>query len=187
MIRTVKTTKRRQFGNAAHFGGEKMARKNKRLKTEYHRGLGFDPRKYITVPVHHAVRSTPEHTPQRGEIWFADLGSHPNSSVQGGIRPVVIVSNDIGNAHADTVNIVPMTRHLKKPELPCHTKLSPECITDARQLLDTSMILAEQITTIGKKCLCNYVGKIADKAVLHRIDKAVAAQLGIERSNAECL
>jgi len=105
-----------------------MARKNKRLKTEYHRGLGFDPRKYITVPVHHAVRSTPEHTPQRGEIWFADLGSHPNSSVQGGIRPVVIVSNDIGNAHADTVNIVPMTRHLKKPELPCHTKLSPECI-----------------------------------------------------------
>ena len=164
-----------------------MARKNNRLKTEYHRGLGFDPRKYITLPVHHSVRSAPEHTPQRGDIWFADLGSHPNSSVQGGIRPVVIVSNNIGNAHADTVNIVPMTRHLKKPELPCHTKLSPECITDASQLLDTSMILAEQITTIGKNRLRSYVGKIADTAVLHRIDTAVAAQLGIERSNVECL
>ena len=71
-----------------------MARKNKRLKTEYHRELGFDPRKYITAPVQHR---TAEHRPQRGDIWFADLGSHPDSSVQGGIRPVIILSNDMGS------------------------------------------------------------------------------------------
>ena len=164
-----------------------MARKNNRMKTEYHRGLGFDPRKYISTPASHLTHRESDRIPQRGDIWFANLGSHPQSSVQSGCRPVIVVSNDIGNAHSETVNVVPMTRHLKKPELPCHMELNPDCITDARQLLDTSMVLAEQITTIGKNLLFNYVGKIVDTAVLHRINAAVAAQLGIERSNTECL
>ena len=164
-----------------------MARKNNRLKTEYHRGLGFDPRKYITAPVHHTVRSTPEHTPQRGDIWFADLGSHPNSSVQGGIRPVVIVSNNIGNAHADTVNIVPMTRHLKKPELPCHTQLDPDSISDIQQRLDPSMVLTEQLTTISKLLLRSYAGHISDDEAMNRIETSIIAQLALERSVPECL
>ena len=100
-----------------------MARKNNRMKTEYHRGLGFDPRKYISAPMQRTSYVLPDRTPQRGDIWFANLGTHPNSSVQSGTRPVVIISNDIGNSHADTVNVIPMTRHLKKPELPCHTQL----------------------------------------------------------------
>lgn len=163
-----------------------MARKNKRMKTEYHRGLGFDPRKYISAPVQRTAYILPDRTPQRGDIWFANLGTRPNSSVQGGTRPVIIVSNNIGNAHSDTVNVVPMTRHLKKPELPCHTKLYPNSITDTHQLLDTSMVLAEQIATISKYALRNYVGHISDADVMQRIDAAVAAQLGIERS-AKCL
>ena len=163
-----------------------MARKNNRMKTEYHKGLGFDPRKYITSPVQNIVRRTQNRTPQRGEVWFADLGTHPNSSVQGGCRPVIILSNNIGNAHADTVNVVPMTRHLKKPELPCHTEISPDSISDKRQLLETSMILVEQITTISKYALRSYAGKITDSTVLSAIDTAIIAQLGIERSNAEC-
>ncbi len=166
-----------------------MARKNNRLKTEYHRGLGFDPRKYITkpsTPIYHKHPDT-DRTPQRGDIWFANLGNHPYSSVQSGCRPVIVISNNIGNAHADTVNVLPLTRHMKKPELPCHTELSPGDIIDTHQILDTSMILAEQITTIGKNTLLNYVGKIADTAVMHRIDHAVLTQLGLERSNAECL
>ncbi len=168
-----------------------MARKNNRMKTEYHRGLGFDPRKYILTP----IRRTPSpyqfkvdsRTPQRGEVWFADLGRHPNSSVQGGCRPVIILSNNIGNAHADTVNIVPMTRHLKKPELPCHTEISPDDVMDKHQLLETSMVLAEQVTTISKYALRNYAGRITDSGVLSRIEQSVAAQLGIERRTAECL
>lgn len=157
-----------------------MARKNNRLKTEYHRGLGFDPRKYITAPaklVHHK-QTEASRTPQRGDIWFANLGSHPQSSVQSGCRPVIVISNNIGNAHADTVNVLPLTRHMKKPDLPCHTELTPGDITDTHQILDTSMILAEQITTIGKNTLLNYVGKIADTAVLNRIDHAMLTQLG---------
>ena len=156
-----------------------MARKNKRLKTEYRKGLGFDPRKYISEPLLHTVHIDDERTPQRGEVWFADLGNHKNSSVQGGVRPVIIVSNNIGNVHADTVNIVPMTRHQKKIALPCHIQISPYKIADKQQMLDVSMVLAEQITTISKYALKKYAGKIEDKAVLERINAAVAVQLSI--------
>ena len=85
-----------------------MARKNNRMKTEYHRGLGFDPRKYMTSYSHQTRCEsipTPDRAPKRGDIWFARLGTHPNSSVQGGTRPVIIISNDLGNEHADTVNV----------------------------------------------------------------------------------
>ena len=167
-----------------------MARKNNRLKTEYHRGLGFDPRKYITAPTKpvHYKHPVTDRTPQRGDIWFANLGSHPQSSVQSGCRPVIVISNNIGNAHADTVNVLPLTRHMKKPELPCHTELTPGDITDTHQILDTSMILAEQITTIGKNTLLNYVGKIADIAVMQRIDHAVLTQLGLShKEECKCL
>lgn len=158
-----------------------MARKNRRMKNEYRKGLGFDPRKYITSQHTHSPYQfkVDSRIPQRGEVWFADLGSHPDSSVQGGCRPVIILSNNIGNAHADTVNIVPMTRHLKKPELPCHTEISPDDITDKRQFLETSMILAEQVTTISKYALRNYVGRITDSGMMSRIEQSVAAQLGI--------
>jgi mRNA interferase MazF len=154
------------------------------MKNEYRKGLGFDPRKYITASAQHTPSlyqfKVDSRIPQRGEVWFADLGRHPNSSVQGGCRPVIILSNNIGNAHADTVNIVPMTRHLKKPELPCHKEISPDDITDKQQLLETSMILAEQITTISKYALRNYAGRITDSGVLSRIEQSVASQLGIE-------
>ena len=164
-----------------------MARKNNRLKTEYHRGLGFDPRKYISAPVHHTAYVLPERTPQRGDSWFANLGTHPNSSVQSGTRPVIIISNDLGNEHADTVNIIPMTRHLKKPELPCHTHLFPDSISDLHQHLDPSMILAEQLTTVSKHALRSYAGHISDADAMNRIEAAVIAQLFLERRHSECL
>lgn len=164
-----------------------MARKNNRLKTEYHRGLGFDPRKYISAPVHHTAYVLPERTPQRGDIWFANLGTHPNSSVQSGTRPVVIISNDIGNSHADTVNVIPMTRHLKKPELPCHTQLDPHSVIGGSQLLAPSMVLAEQLTTISKYALRTYAGHISDDEAMNRIETAVIAQLSLERRYSKCL
>ncbi len=163
-----------------------MARKNRRMKIEYHRGLDFDPKKYISAPSRKVIGNAPQRLPMRGDIWFADLGGHPDSSVQGGIRPVIVLSNNIGNAHADTVNVVPMTRHLKRPELPCHTELHPDSITDKRQFLDVSMVLAEQLTTISKYALRSYAGHISDAVTLEKIGKAIAAQLGMERSPAKC-
>ena len=172
-----------------------MARKNNRMKTEYHRGLGFDPRKYIKPYPrynHVSLGMVTDRTPQRGDVWFASLGSHANTSVQGGTRPVIIISNDIGNAHADTVNVVPMTRHLKKPELPCHTQLDPGSISDNRQSLDPSMVLAEQLTTISKYSLRSYAGHISDDEAMNRIEAAVLSQLALEhlhreRSATKCL
>ncbi|MBR2087283.1 MAG: type II toxin-antitoxin system PemK/MazF family toxin [Oscillospiraceae bacterium] len=152
-----------------------MARKNNRMQSEYHRSLGFDPKKYTT-----AAPAASDRAPQRYDIWFASLGCQPNTSVQGGTRPVIIISNDLGNAHAETVNVVPMTRHLKKPELPCHTQLDPDSITDKHQPLDPSMVLAEQLTTISKYALRSYAGHITDADTIRRIEAAVTAQLGLE-------
>ncbi len=158
-----------------------MTSKNKRMKNEYRRGLGFDPREYISAPDRNSEHENNNvRTPQRGDIWFANLGSHPYSSVQSGCRPVIVISNNIGNTHSDTVNIILMTRHLKKPDLPCHTEITPDHISDKRQLLDTSMVLAEQVTTISKYALRNYVGKIEDTTALSAINTAVASQLGIK-------
>ena len=159
-----------------------MPRKNHRMKSEYHDTLGFDPKKYTTVP-----QNAPDRIPQRGDIWFASLGLRPAGSVQGGTRPVIILSNDIGNAHAGTVNVIPMTRHLKKPELPCHTQLDPDSITDMRISLDSSMVLAEQLTTISKYALRSYAGHISDDEAMNRIETAVLSQLALERRETVCL
>ena len=91
-----------------------------------------------------------------------------------------IVSNDTGNTHAETINVLPMTRHLKRPNLPCHTQLDPDAVTNVYQRLDTSMILAEQITTISKSQLRNFAGKITDEKLLNQIDQAVSTQLGLD-------
>ena len=175
-----------------------MGRKNKRKKTDYPDGLGFNAWKYIrprfgasratgaythlgasTVPTTGGRTMSEMKSPQRGDIWFAALDSHAGTSIQGGCRPVLVVSNNIGNTHAETLNVLPMTRHLKKPNLPCHTELDPDAISDKRQTMDYSMILAEQITTIGKDQLRNYVGHIQDDALLSAINRAIAMQLGL--------
>ncbi len=166
-------------------GEENLGRKNRRNPIDYQKGLGFDPRKYIRPQNQLLPRSTGQAAeqsliaPKRGEVWFADLGEHTWTSVQEGCRPVVIVSNDMGNRYADTVNVVPLTRHLKRPELPCHTKISDSDLDDAKQTLDASMVLTEQITTISKRQLRNYVGRIDDPAAMGRINRAIGEQLDL--------
>ena len=118
--------------------------------------------------------------PRRGDIWFADLGDHTGTSVQGGYRPVLVISNDISNSCAETVNVVPLTRHLKKPGLPCHMILDSDDVMDSEQSLDDSMLLAEQITTIGKPQMRSYVGRVEDKEVLTQISHAVITQLALQ-------
>ena len=81
--------------------------------------------------------------------------------------------------------MLPMTRHLKRQGLPCHTKLDPEKIQDLQQTLDTSMILAEQVTTISKSALRNYVGYVSDYALMDQVDRAVSMQLGISDVTAD--
>ena len=179
-----------------------MGRKNKRKKSEYRRRLGFNPMKYIStaaqstrnsapvaptipaptdtvLPVRVLPVTTAERTPQRGDIWFADLIGCPGTCVQRGIRPVLVVSNDMGNTHSTIVNVLPMTSHLKKPHLPCHTLLEPGDVADSRFALRESEVQAEQITTIGRLQLKNYVGRVEDTEVLNRITQAVISQLAL--------
>ena len=159
-----------------------LGRKNRRKKTEYRSRLGFNPGKYVSKSncTHGVHTLTHENRmPHRGDIWFADLGSHPGTSIQAGCRPVFIVSNDIGNSYAETLNVLPMTRHLKKLGLPCHVELNPGIVKDTRQELDFSMILAEQITTISKLQLRNYVGRVEDTELLAAIEQAICEQFSL--------
>ena len=160
-----------------------MGRKNKREKTEYRDKLGFNPWKYIQANTAEGQSrdrySKTIRTPQRGDIWFVDLDPHVGNSVQGGCRPVLVVSNNIGNTHAETLNVLPMTRQMKKPNLPCHTQLAPDVVADKHQTLDVSMILAEQITTISKDQMKNYVGHVQDEVLLNAVNHAVSLQLGL--------
>lgn len=154
-----------------------MGRKNRRKREDYTRPLRIYPRKCVT----HNDNS--RKTPQRGEIWFAELGTHFGTRIQGGCRPVIVVSNDMGNLHAETVNVLPMTRHLKKPDLPCHTVLDPTVISDTRQVLDPSLVLAEQATTIDKAQLRNYVGRVEDGSLLNSINSAITSQLALSETD----
>ena len=179
-----------------------MGRKNRRKKSEYRRRLGFNPMKYISSGAQSAVNSAPvaptipaptdtvlpapslpvattDRTPQRGDIWFADLIGCPGTCVQRGLRPVLVVSNDAGNTYSGILNVLPLTSHLKKPHLPCHTLLEPGNVADSRYHFVDSMIQAEQITTIGRLQLKNYVGRVEDTEVLNRITQAVISQLAL--------
>lgn len=118
--------------------------------------------------------------PQRGDIWFAKLGNHYGTSVQSGIRPVLIVSNDTGNHHSKTVTVLPMTTKMKKPELPTHVYLDDsDCTRTGQQAFEPSMILAEQITTIGKSALLDWVCQVGCKGKMVEIEQAVRAQLDL--------
>ena len=177
-----------------------MGRKNKRKKSEYRRRLGFNPMKYIgkAAKVQNQVRSEPtapistvqtdtvarvttaERTPQRGDIWFADLIGCPGTCVQRGIRPVLVVSNDMGNNHSTIVNVLPMSSQIKKMYLPSHTQLEPRDVADSRFAFRESVVQAEQITTIGRLQLKNYVGRVEDTEVLNQITQAVISQLALQ-------
>ena len=176
-----------------------MGRKNKRKKSEYRRRLGFNPMKYIgsgariqstinpapvapivTVQTDTVARvTTAERTPQRGDIWFADLIGCPGTCVQRGIRPVLVVSNDMGNTHSTIVNVLPMSSQIKKMYLPSHTQLEPRDVADSRFAFRESVVQAEQITTIGRLQLKNYVGRVEDTEVLNQITQAVISQLAL--------
>ena len=166
-----------------------MPRKNRRRKTGYRGGLGFNPRKYVTScgdRFDTTGRTCCFHDPRyphRGELWFADLGKHEGMSIQEGYRPVLVVSNNDTNIRAETINVLPTTRQMKKMYLTSHTELSPGDVIDKQQELDRSLILAEQITTISKTQLNHYIGRIRDIDLLTRIDGSIMDQLALSKVN----
>lgn len=110
---------------------------------------------------------------KRGDIFYADL-SPVVGSEQGGVRPVLIVQNDIGNKYSPTVIIAAVTSQINKAKLPTHVEISANDFGLAKD----SVILLEQIRTVDKRRLREKIGKVND-ALMHRVNEALAVSLGI--------
>ena len=113
----------------------------------------------------------------RCDIWYADLGEHPQTSVQEGIRPVLIVSNNTNNRHSNTVTVVPLTSKRKGVHLPVHVWIDKDAVQNDVPLQKSSMVLVEQITTIGKEMLHEKVGHLDNEELMKQIDEAILCQL----------
>ena len=109
----------------------------------------------------------------RGDIYYADL-SPVVGSEQGGVRPVLIVQNDVGNKYSPTVIIAAITSQLSKAKLPTHIELNKY----KYNLLKDSVILLEQIRTLDKRRLKEKVCTIDDKT-MKKVDIAIMISLGI--------
>ena len=111
---------------------------------------------------------------ERGEIYFADLGSDSIGSEQSGTRPVLIVQNNIGNRFSPTVIVVCMTSRMFKNEIPTHVKLDGK----RYNLQDDSLVLCEQIKTLDKSRLLSRVGKL-NLSDEQRVNNALRLSLGL--------
>ena len=110
---------------------------------------------------------------KRGEIYYADL-SPVVGSEQGGIRPVLIVQNDIGNRHSPTVIAAAITSQKEKVKLPTHIELS----ADGCGLAKDSVVLLEQIRTIDKKRLKERMGEL-DNGSMNKVNNALSISFGL--------
>jgi len=112
---------------------------------------------------------------KRGELYYADL-SPVIGSEQGGIRPVLVVQNDVGNKYSPTVIAAAVTSKLSKARLPTHIELSAHVYGLAKD----SVVLLEQIRTIDKRRLKERIGSLAPQ-VMARVDDALLISLGFAK------
>lgn len=110
---------------------------------------------------------------KRGDIYYADL-SPVVGSEQGGIRPVLIVQNDVGNKYSPTVICVAITSQINKAKLPTHIEVE----ANKYRLVKDSVILLEQIRTIDKKRLREKVCCL-DNELMQKVNKALIVSLGL--------
>lgn len=110
---------------------------------------------------------------KRGELYYADL-SPVVGSEQGGVRPVLVVQNDVGNKYSPTVIAVAITSKLTKAKLPTHIEISAE----EYGLCKDSVILMEQIRTIDKRRLKERIGQLSP-TIMYKVEKALLISLGV--------
>lgn len=110
---------------------------------------------------------------KRGDIYYADL-SPVVGSEQGGVRPVLIVQNDIGNKYSPTVIAAAITSQINKAKLPTHIEI------EAKEygLAKDSVILLEQIRTIDKKRLREKIGRLDDE-LMDKVNDALGVSFGL--------
>ena len=110
---------------------------------------------------------------RRGDIYYADL-SPVVGSEQGGLRPVLIIQNDIGNRYSPTVIAAAITSRMSKARLPTHIDIYAERVG----LQKDSVILLEQIRTLDKRRLKEKMGHL-DDAVMDTVNTAIAISFGL--------
>ncbi len=110
---------------------------------------------------------------KRGDVYFADL-SPVVGSEQGGVRPVLILQNDIGNRFSPTVIVAAITAQIQKAKLPTHVEINAEKYGFERN----SVILLEQIRTIDKQRLTDKITQL-DEPMMQQVNKALQISLGL--------
>jgi mRNA interferase MazF len=111
---------------------------------------------------------------KRGDIFYADL-SPVVGSEQGGIRPVIIIQNDVGNKYSPTVIVSAITSQINKAKLPTHVEISSE----AYGLNKDSVVLLEQIRTLDKRRLKEKIGHMTD-IDMKKVDNALLVSVGLQ-------
>ena len=110
---------------------------------------------------------------RKGDIYYSDLTPVVGSE-QGGVRPVLIIQNDVGNRFSPTVIAAAITSRQGKRILPTHIRLED----DLQGLHNNSMVLLKQIRTIDRTRLREYIGRL-NVSTMHEIDHAIAISFGL--------
>ena len=111
---------------------------------------------------------------KRGDMFYADL-SPVIGSEQGGIRPVLIIQNDLGNKYSPTVIAAAITSQTNKAKLPTHIEIGE----NTKGLKSNSVILTEQIRTIDKSRLKEKIGHIDDMTIINKVNDALGVSFGL--------
>ncbi|HAR84511.1 MULTISPECIES: type II toxin-antitoxin system PemK/MazF family toxin [Clostridium] len=111
---------------------------------------------------------------KRGDIFYADL-SPVVGSEQGGIRPVIIIQNDVGNRYSPTVIVSAITSQINKAKLPTHVEISSE----EYGLNKDSVVLLEQVRTLDKRRLKEKIGHMTDEDMI-KVDVALKISLDLK-------
>lgn len=117
---------------------------------------------------------------RRGDIFYADMGENVGSE-QNGMRPVLVLQNDVGNEHSPTIIVAVLTSKVKKMYMPTHVYVGARF-----GLTEESVVLTEQLSTIDRRRLRGYVGSV-DRPTMKKVEQAIQISLGLlsERGCAE--
>lgn len=110
---------------------------------------------------------------KRGDLFYADLTPVVGSE-QGGVRPVLVIQNDVGNKYSPTIIVAAITSQINKGKLPTHVEVR----ADKHGLPKNSVVLMEQLRTIDKKRLREKIGKV-NSSVMKRVDESLKISLGL--------
>lgn len=110
---------------------------------------------------------------KRGDIYYADL-SPVIGSEQGGVRPVLVIQNDVGNRYSPTVIAAAITSQINKAKMPTHIEIG----TDDCGLARDSVVLLEQVRTIDKRRLKEKIGHL-EEDMMRRVNTALEISFGL--------